>query len=186
MAVLPDTHTTSTTDRTEQGGRDTAGKKPEAPHTFTLVLKTSPPQHPPSHPKTPPSPEPATLSYEHDFALPRASVAASSSANANTQPHTLHLEWTDFKPVYRGREVPPSDPRYKPFDPQQIYELSVMCRSAFGKQEGEFGIVLAGIEGRVKATDGDAGSGTDGREGCWTGVQGWVRGWWVRERGVKL
>ncbi|KAI9635048.1 uncharacterized protein MKK02DRAFT_43725 [Dioszegia hungarica] len=145
---------------------------PEDPHTFTLVLKTSPPQHTPSKPKLPPNPEPASLSYEHDFSL-------SSPLRSSHTPETLHLSFDDFKAVYRGRDVPTSDPRYKPFDPTKIFELSLMCRSAFGKQEGEFGVVVVSMEGWGRAEKKE-------REGCWRGVQQWVGSWLGGERGVKL
>lgn len=73
----------------------------------------------------------------------------------------------------------PSDPRYKAFDSSRIYELSLMCRSGFGKQEGDFGIVVVSIEGWEK---GEAKE----RDGCWRGVKDWVGSWLGGERGVKL
>lgn len=93
----------------------------------------------------------------------------------------IELAFDDFKAVYRGREVERSDPRYKPFDPSRIYELSLMCRSDFGKQEGEFGVVVGSMEGWGKGV----GEGKE-REGCWRGVKGWVGSWMGGERGVKL
>lgn len=135
-------------------------KKPSTPHTFTLVLKTEPQTKRPQPPQVPPYPEPASLSYEHNFSAP------SHFSGSNGTTGKVELCFKDFKPVYRGREVSRDDPRYRPFDSSRTYELSLMCRSGFGKQEGEFDIVIAGIEG-WKKVDGNA---SKGREGCTQGL----------------
>ncbi|GFZ43214.1 hypothetical protein JCM24511_00933 [Saitozyma sp. JCM 24511] len=128
------------------------------PTHFTLVLKTTI-RPEPNPPKVPPSPEPASLSYEATF---------SSPSSLSSSPTEVCLEWLDFKVTYRGREVPRSDPRHEPLDPSGVYEMSLMCRSGFGKQEGEFGLVVLAIGGwrrdaKLKA-----------REGCWDGLRSWL------------
>lgn len=57
-----------------------------------------------------------------------------------------------------------------------------MCRSGFGKQEGEFGVVVVSMEGIKKGKFGQERS----RDDCWSGVSGWVKGLLGGERGVKL
>jgi hypothetical protein len=49
--------------------------------------------------------------------------------------------------MYRGREVKREDPIYVPLHAETIYEMGLMCRSGFGEQEGEFELVVTGIEG---------------------------------------
>lgn len=131
------------------------------PHTFHLVLKTTlrPPSDP-KHPRNPPSPEPASISYEAPF---------------TSDEEQVHLEWNQFVPTYRGREVPRTDPKYEPLDTDGIYELSLMCRSGFGKQEGEFEAIIASIEAWR--------GGKKVRAGCWSGMSRWVGGWWNGEQG---
>lgn len=52
--------------------------------------------------------------------------------------------------TYRGREVARDDPKYQPFRSEEIYELSLMCRSAFGNQKGDFELVVDSISGWKK------------------------------------
>jgi hypothetical protein len=149
---------------------------PSLPSTYTLVFRTSPPVSPPDHPKTPGGPLPASIVYESSFTpypcdapassstydnplplgsdLARPSRYPSASGPTRQEPQTIHIPFTDFHPVYRGKEIPPSDPRYKPFDPTAIYELSFMCRSNFGEQAGEFELFILGLEGWRKEREG--------------------------------
>ncbi|RSH92630.1 hypothetical protein EHS25_008075 [Saitozyma podzolica] len=128
------------------------------PTHFTVVLKTTI-RPEPNPPKVPPSPEPASLSYEATF---------SSPAFLSSSPTKICLPWDDFRVTYRGREVPRSDPRYEPLDPSGVYEMSLMCRSGFGKQEGEFGLVVLAIGGWRRDDKLRA------REGCWDGLWSWA------------
>ncbi|KAK1927967.1 complex I intermediate-associated protein 30-domain-containing protein [Papiliotrema laurentii] len=136
-------------------------------NTFTLVLKQNLSTRPPSRPKTPPQPDPASLSYEASF-TPSRSVD-------NSQ--TITLDFEQFKPTYRGREVGKDDPKYEPLRPETIYELSLMCRSDFGGQKGKFSLIVEEIKGWKK----------EGKEGwfvavvntlgaVWTGLVVWVMG----------
>lgn len=118
-----------------------------------------------------------------------------TSASARSTPinpnHHMHIKevkipFDDFIPTYRGRPVHPADPKYKPFDPAGIYEVSLMCRSDFGKQEGEFELVLESIEAWERDGDknGREGKGKGegkGRVGCWGWMQGVMGEWTGRE-----
>lgn len=160
--VVPDTTQSATVD------------KPDAPSDFTIVLKTNLRSKPPSPPKTTPSPDPASLSYEANFTAP----SPSSHVAGSPQPKTFSFGWDDFKAVYRGREIDRNDPRYEVFDPGAIYEFSLMCRSGFGKQEGDFGVVVLEVGGIKKDSK--------PRDGCLQAVTGWFRGLWAKEGGVAL
>jgi hypothetical protein len=74
------------------------------------------------------------------------------------------------------------DPKYKPFDPASIYEISLMCRSDFGKQEGEFELVVESISGWQQRTVHVQGERGRARDGCWS----WVKGWFMPEGQVTL
>jgi len=94
---------------------------------------------------------------------------------------TVSIKFRDFVPMYRGKEVLPTEPMYKPLQSDSIYEMSLMCRSAFGDQKGDFGLVILGIDGWVR-TDivKDQVKETKQGEGWWgwlRGMFGWVWGW---------
>ena len=114
---------------------------PSSVHTFTLVLKTALSDRT-QPPNVPPSPEPATLSYEANFAITPTSL---DSPNANDGTRTVNLKLNDFVPTYRGKKVERSDPRYQPLHSEKIYELSLMCRSGFGQQKGDFEVNILSI-----------------------------------------
>ncbi|GAA5878663.1 hypothetical protein JCM3774_000443 [Rhodotorula dairenensis] len=57
-----------------------------------------------------------------------------ADAEKQTTSVTVLARWDQFKPTYRGRPKEDADP----LNPEQIYELSFMCRSNFGEQAGEF------------------------------------------------
>lgn len=78
--------------------------------------------------------------------------------------------------MYRGRQVKAGDPMYKPLSTDSVYEISLMCRSGFGDQKGEFGAIVLGIAAWAKASAQE-----EGGRGAWswlTGLWGWVGGWW--------
>lgn len=56
------------------------------------------------------------------------------------------LPLDSFTPTFRGRTVPRDSPQWKKLDLSQVYELGIMCRSEFGKQSGDFELVLEKIE----------------------------------------
>ncbi|ORY28649.1 hypothetical protein BCR39DRAFT_449296, partial [Naematelia encephala] len=106
---------------------------------FTLVLKTSlSPPSPPDHPRVPPEPQPASLSYETSF-------NHDSTSKVGKGGHQLCIPFSDFRATYRGREIDHSDPKWQPLHTEEIYEMSIMCRSGFGKQQGDFELVIASI-----------------------------------------
>ncbi|KAI9650316.1 hypothetical protein NHQ30_000329 [Ciborinia camelliae] len=79
----------------------------------------------------PPSPdgrEQSTISWELDFKGP----ADNSS---------VFVKWADFKPTYRGREKPDANP----LNLKNIKRFSIMMRSFFGSQEGEFSMDIISI-----------------------------------------
>lgn len=150
-----------------------ASSRSESPSTstgprankFTLVLKTTLNTRPPSRPKVPPQPEPASLSYEASFTPSKA-----------LETEVVHLAFDDLKVVYRGREVPKDDPRWQPFHPEKIYELSLMCRSDFGDQKGDFELVVGDITGWEKD---DVKVSVGGKGGSQWRVISWARAVWA-------
>ena len=136
-------------------------------NTFTLVLKTSLNTRPPSRPKTPPQPDPASLSYEASF---------TPSKQAKDAAEVVNLAFDDFKVTYRGREVPKHDPRWQPFHSEKIYELSLMCRSDFGGQKGDFEVVVGDIAGWEK--DGNAAAVAGADDASQWRVVSWARSVW--------
>lgn len=114
--------------------------KPVKPYEYTLTLKTSTPSLRPDGRRE------STISYEHTFPLPTNTTASSR----------LVIPWHAFEATYRGRPLPATDPTYIPLDPGSttrdgkarggIAEMSIMCRSAFGRQEGEFDLRVIRIE----------------------------------------
>lgn len=78
--------------------------------------------------------EQATTSYEYDFNLSENSALAESS-------FTL-VKWDQFTPTYRGKEKKDA-PK---LDKKNIKRFSIMMRSFFGDQEGEFSLVIKSIK----------------------------------------
>lgn len=142
-----------------------------SPETFTLILKNTIRSKQPKEPKLPPQPEPAVITYEAPFKRP-------SSADSHSQGHDsiakrIDIEWSQFKPHYRGREIPRDDERWRPLDTEGIYELSFMCRSGFGKQQGDFGVIIEGVSGLEKKGSGLMGLGSRGD------LTTWLSSWWA-------
>lgn len=148
----------------------TGKAQPRKPDTFTLVLKTDVPDIRPDGRRE------STISFEYSFHAPSpASIAASETRSSST----IRIPWSSFKPFYRGRPVPPTSPLYHPLntgfyltsadtkDSHQerdgICELSLMCRSDFASQEGDFEVGIAAL-GAIKV---------DGVE-----QNGLARTWW--------
>lgn len=105
----------------------------DVPSRFVITLKTEPPP-PPSQPKPR-----SQLTYEATFAAP-------SAKNESSKFTSVFLPYDSFVPTFRGRAVPRDSPRWKPLDPSRVYELGIMCRSEFGKQQGDFDLSIERIE----------------------------------------
>jgi hypothetical protein len=166
LSIVPDEHATKS-----------------SPSNFTLILKNTIRTAPPKEPKLPPQPEPAVISYEVSFARP------SPSDSKHQKPTQVDFAWSDFKPHYRGREVPRDDEKWKPLNTEAIYEVSFMCRSGFGKQEGDFGVVVLGLWGLKKGHLDVCKRGLGGAESwsAWFGSWwGWIWSWFGSSGSVRL
>jgi len=131
----------------------------------------------------PPQPEASVISYEVSFARP------SSNDSKHQKATQVDLAWSDFKPHYRGREVPRDDEKWKPLNTEAIYEVSFMCRSGFGKQEGDFGVVVLGLWGLKKGNQDVSKRGLGGAESwsAWVGSWlGWFSSWFGLGGRVRL
>ncbi|WVQ97095.1 hypothetical protein IAU59_004205 [Kwoniella sp. CBS 9459] len=176
VSYLPDSHVNAG----PQSSGSSSGAEAEAaskqPRKFTLVLKTTPTAHIPKEPKVPPQPRESQLTYEASFSLP--SSLAPARAEDRKKVHHASFDWSEFQATYRGRPVHEGDERWVPLDPGVIYELSFMCRSDFGKQEGHFGVIITGLNANLK--EGPHSRGESGwLSGVWRwfgGVKDWFRG----------
>ncbi|GME23053.1 Cia30 family protein [Neofusicoccum parvum] len=94
----------------------------------------------------PPDPESgreqSTISYEYDFVAP--------SPNATSETSTVFIPWKGFKATYRGRE----DTNAPPIDLTDIKRFSIMMRSFFGSQEGDFSLSIKSISA-IRKESGD-------------------------------
>jgi hypothetical protein len=106
-------------------------------------------------------------------------VASSLGGYGKVETKTKYFPFSDLVPTYRGRDVPRSDPRYEPFHSEKIYELSLMCRSGFGEQKGDFELVLLDVAGWKKDEEELSGAG-----GIWAyvrsilhGLRAWLSSW---------
>ncbi|WVQ85618.1 hypothetical protein IAT38_007784 [Cryptococcus sp. DSM 104549] len=183
LSILPDPLTTPPAAPRSTSPSSEKEKKPSSPTTFTFVLKTSPTAPIPRDPRVPPVPRASQLTYEANFTRPEGSLSGHQSTET-----TVKFKWEDFKASYRGREIKEGDPKWAPLDTNGVYEVSVMCRSGFGEQEGEYGVIVTGIAGWLKDEEKaiEEGYVQEGKQGWWAGVVGWFRwlmGW---ERGVRL
>ncbi|TGO33561.1 hypothetical protein BHYA_0239g00010 [Botrytis hyacinthi] len=89
---------------------------------YTFILKDE------LLPKSPNGREQSTISWEFDFKGP----ADHSS---------ILVKWADLKPTYRGREKKDA----APLDLKNIKRFSIMMRSFFGTQEGDFSLDIISI-----------------------------------------
>ncbi|KAJ5668256.1 uncharacterized protein N7477_006826 [Penicillium maclennaniae] len=88
---------------------------------YTLTLKDE------ILPKRPDGREQSTLSWEFDF-----------RAEGRT---TIFVKWSDFRPTYRGKEKKDVEP----LDLKNIKRFSIMIRSFFGEQDGDFELGVVSI-----------------------------------------
>nr|OQO06826.1 hypothetical protein B0A51_17445 [Rachicladosporium sp. CCFEE 5018] len=99
----------------------------------------------------PPSPddgrEQSTISWECDFELP---PQAEPGHTTNRQ---IFIPWESFNPTFRGRLKKDAHA----LDTKSIKRLSLLMRSFFGTQEGDFSITITSIKALVKVPtpDGD-------------------------------
>ncbi|KAF2120626.1 complex I intermediate-associated protein 30-domain-containing protein [Lophiotrema nucula] len=77
--------------------------------------------------------EQSTISYEYDFDVNDDSAMAESSF--------VFVQWKDLKPTYRGK-VKKDAPK---LDKTNVKRVSIMMRSFFGDQEGDFSLTIKSI-----------------------------------------
>ncbi|KAF2771730.1 NADH:ubiquinone oxidoreductase complex I intermediate-associated protein 30, partial [Teratosphaeria nubilosa] len=107
---------------------------------YTFTLKDSlPPQRPDGR-------DEASISWEIDFILPPESEPGDSHARS------IVIPFTSFNPTYRGK--PKKDAA--PLDLNKVKRVSIMMRSFFGTQEGEFSLSVRSIQAvsRIPEPDG--------------------------------
>ncbi|PKX96416.1 CIA30 family protein [Aspergillus novofumigatus IBT 16806] len=87
---------------------------------YTLVLKDR------LLPKRADGREQSTISWEYDFRTAGKAI--------------VRVRWVDLRATYRGREADA-----EPLDLRNVKRISIMVRSFFGRQEGEFLLDIASI-----------------------------------------
>ncbi|KAK6500491.1 hypothetical protein TWF481_010835 [Arthrobotrys musiformis] len=135
---------------------------------YTLVLKDT------ILPKRPDGREQSTISYEFSFSVVNATdsgsvevhsqrtsgapldlsdepyvislpdVGKTSEKGESSAPVVILVPWRAFHPYYRGKRKPEDGP-LDPLDKSKIQRVSVMCRSMFGKQFGNFSVQINSI-----------------------------------------
>ncbi|KAF1939576.1 CIA30 family protein [Clathrospora elynae] len=95
--------------------------------------------------------EQSTISYEYDF--------------SSTSKMALFVPWHAMKPTYRGK--PKNDAA--PLDTKNVKRFSLMMRSFFGDQEGDFSLTVMSIKAVLQSNDIEKGIVSDGARG--TGEQ---------------
>ncbi|KAF2267004.1 CIA30-domain-containing protein [Lojkania enalia] len=89
--------------------------------------------------------EQATISYEYDFAVDESAVIESTS---------IFVPWKDLVPKYRGKEKNDA-PK---FDTKNGKRFSIMMRSFFGDQKGDFSLTIESIKAVSLSTHLEKGS----------------------------
>lgn len=103
---------------------------------YTFIVKDDIPQQ-----ETANSREQATISWECDFELPP------QDKPGETHDKTVFLPWEAFNPTYRGKLQKDADP----LDKAKIKRFSIMIRSFFGAQEGDFSLYIRRIKAVCEA-----------------------------------
>jgi hypothetical protein len=85
--------------------------------------------------------EQATISWECDFELPP------QDQPEETCDQSVFIPWKSFNPTYRGKLQKDVDP----LDTKKIKRFSVMMRSFFGTQEGDFSLSIKSINAVCEA-----------------------------------
>lgn len=88
----------------------------------------------------------STTSYEYTFDARSATTEKDISVNGLV---SLNIPFREFKATYRGRPQPDA----KSLNPAEIKEISIMCRSDFGKQSGHYELIVQSI-GAVRSLQG--------------------------------
>jgi len=78
--------------------------------------------------------EQSTVSWEYDF-------KSGMSGEGNGGSSKLFVPWEEMKPTYRGREKKD----VKPLHLKDVKRISLMMRSFFGTQEGDFSLSITSI-----------------------------------------
>ncbi|KAF2722808.1 CIA30 family protein [Polychaeton citri CBS 116435] len=93
----------------------------------------------------PPNPEngreQSTISYECDFDLPRQDRPGESDGAS------IFIPWSSLNATYRGKLKKDA----KPLDRTSVKRMSILMRSFFGVQKGEFSISIKSISASPKA-----------------------------------
>ncbi|KAK6359145.1 hypothetical protein TWF696_000312 [Orbilia brochopaga] len=137
---------------------------------YTLVVKDVVP------PKRPDGRDESTISYEFSFAIknqldgpeepgaiapfPSNDIGETPSALVNIHregaseneasvPIVIFVPWANFKPYYRGKKKPDAGP----LNTAEVQRLSIMCRSMFGSQSGDFSMTVKFISA-INSKDG--------------------------------
>lgn len=97
---------------------------------YTLTLKDE------LLPKSPNGREQSTISWEYDF-------------KADKRGEKVYVRWEDFTATYRGREKKDA----KPLDLKHVKRISLMMRSFFGTQKGDFSLSVRSISVFHKSAD---------------------------------
>ena len=106
---------------------------PQKPFEYTLILKTGIP------PLRSDGRRESTINYEYTFPY--------RSDGSKTDDLKHSIPWDKFEETYRGRPIKKGDEGYEPLDTGAgISEISFMCRSGFGKQEGSFELLIHSLE----------------------------------------
>ncbi|KAF1975060.1 NADH:ubiquinone oxidoreductase complex I intermediate-associated protein 30 [Bimuria novae-zelandiae CBS 107.79] len=85
--------------------------------------------------------EQATISWEYDFEVSKDAVQAESSF--------VLIPWKDLKPTYRGKEKKGAGK----LDATNVKRFSIMMRSFFGDQEGDFSLTVKSIKAVSRPSD---------------------------------
>ncbi|KAF7505839.1 hypothetical protein GJ744_000414 [Endocarpon pusillum] len=124
--------------------------------------------------------ERASVNWEVDFRVPERKVEEEEEEEEvvvvdgkgrrkEGRAGAVYMPWKDFKPTYRGREMKDVE---KPIDLESIRRVSLMTRSFFGTQEGDFSLTLRSIEAVTVDKEGEDGcvsaekTGGDGEDQC--------------------
>lgn len=84
--------------------------------------------------------EQSTVSWEFDFSKDDA-----KSSNPLEPLMAIAVPWHSLRPTYRGRPIEDA----KPLERGDVKRVSIMMRSFFGTQEGEFSLSLCSVSGLV-------------------------------------
>ncbi|KAL5419362.1 hypothetical protein PMIN06_009048 [Paraphaeosphaeria minitans] len=85
--------------------------------------------------------EQATISWEHDFVVSEDAAQAESSF--------VYIPWKKLKPTYRGKEKK----GVTKFDTKNVKRCSLMMRSFFGDQQGDFSLSVKSIKAVSRSKD---------------------------------